>query len=160
MWRLFAYFLLLGACPGVSGAQTTSVFCNFDDGQGLVLCIKGSESEPIFRYHVASADMGMLAGLSSVDGTKTNEERCRIRAEDFRVQQLEGKLNNSIEDLRITAESIRSASETNLSLYKQIMVVYDALVDRYKNGIQAYQSFIKACHVTPYDVRPDRPDRI
>jgi hypothetical protein len=160
MLRLFACALVVGLCPSLVSAQTANIFCKFDDTQGVVICIQVDERQPIFRYEISYPDIGMLSNLaSSADGTvpaRADRERCRTLAEGFRAEQLEGKLNSSLEGLRVKAEGVRAASESNLILYKQIMLVYDALFGRYKSGLQAYQDVIKTCHVTPYDVRPDR----
>jgi hypothetical protein len=160
MTRLFLCAIVIGFCPSLASGQTADVFCRFDDTQGVVICIQGDESRPIFRYEIAYSGIGMLSKLSSTGGgsvpASADRERCRMLAEGFRVQQLEGKLNSSLEGLRMQAESVRAASEDNLVLYKQIMLVYDALFGRYKSGLQAYQDAVRTCHVTPYDVRPDR----
>ena len=148
--------LILSA--GFASADTAHVYCSFEETQGLVICIRGNEARPVFRYEVHNPDVGSLTGLSS-DGkepSNANKEQCRINAENFRRDDLESKLNSSLEGLRAQAEVIRAASESNLAVYKQIMVVYDALFERYKAGVQAYQNALKACRVTPYDVRPDR----
>jgi hypothetical protein len=157
MTRLFLCAIVVAFCPGLASAQSSDVFCKFDETQGLVICIQGNESRPVFRYAITDTDVGMLSKLSSEKKPSTSDRKqCRLLAEEFRSAELEGKLNNSIEGLRVQAESIRDASEENLAVYKQIMVVYDALFGRYRNGLQAYQNAVKACHVTPYDVRPDR----
>jgi len=143
----------------LASAETADIFCRFDDGQRLVICIQGDESHPVFQYEIADPNAGMLSKLSSSGDGKTtassDRERCRTLSESFRVQQLEG-FNSSLEGLRVKAEGVRETSEDNLVLYKQIMLIYDALFGRYKSGLQSYQTAIKTCHVTPYDVRPDR----
>jgi hypothetical protein len=160
MPRLLLCAILVGLYPSLASGQTADVFCRFDDTRAVVICIQGDESRPVFQYEIAYLGVGMLSRLSSTtDGslpTNMDRERCRILAERFRTQQLEGKLNSSLEGLRVKAESVRAASEDNLVLYKQIMLIYDALFGRYKGDLQAYQDAVKSCHVTPYDVRPDR----
>jgi len=159
MPRLFVCAIFALFCPSLASAQTVDIFCRFDDTQGLVICIQGDESHTIFQYEIADPNAGMLSKLSSSGDGRTSanadRERCRSLAENFRAQQLEG-LNSSLEGLRAKAEGVRETSESNLILYKQIMLVYDALFGRYKSGLQSYQSAIRTCHVTPYDVRPAR----
>jgi hypothetical protein len=158
MVRLFAWAIFVAFFPGLASAQTPDVFCRFDDTQSLVICIQGDERRPVFRYEIVDADLGMLAKPSLPPDQKTSasidREGCRMIAESVRVQELEAKLNNSLEALRVQAEMVRASSEDNLALYKQIMVIYDALLGRYRNGVQAYQNFVKGCYVTPYPVRP------
>jgi hypothetical protein len=158
MVRLFAGAIFVALGPGLASAQTPDVFCRFDDTQRVVICVQGDERRPVFRYEIADADLGMLekAALPADQKSSAGSDReaCRILAESVRLQQLEAKLNNSLEALRTQAEMVRASSEDNLALYKQVMIIYDALLGRYRNGVQAYQNFVRGCYVTPYPVRP------
>jgi hypothetical protein len=159
MLRVIVCALFIGVWPSFALAQAPHIFCRFDDSPSVVVCIDGDESNPVFHYEIADADVGLLAKLSSsITGRVAAgaQEQCRAQAEEFRTRQLEDKLNNSLEGLRTQAESIRASSDANLLLYKQIMLVYEALLARYKSGLQTYQNSVRACHVTPYEVRPDR----
>jgi hypothetical protein len=159
MTRLIICAMFLGFLPTLAFGQSTKVLCGFDDELGIVVCEQ--ESRPVFRYEISNPDTGILSRLSASADKRTlassDRERCRTAGEGFRAEQVEGKFNAALEGLRRQAEDVRSASEGNLILYKQIMLIYDGLFGRYRNSLQAYQDFVKTCrHVTPYDVRPDK----
>ncbi|UPJ55112.1 hypothetical protein [Bradyrhizobium sp. 192] len=159
MTRLLVCATFLLFFPNLAVGQSSKALCGFDDSARLVTCEQ--ESRSVFRYEVEYPDVGVLLKLSSsLNGSLTargDRERCRTVVEGFRADQVERKFNSSLEGLRLQAEKVRSASEGNLVLYKQIILIYDALVGRYKTCVQAYQDAVKSCHVvTPYDVRPDR----
>jgi hypothetical protein len=158
MARIIACVIVLIFFPNLAASQSAKALCGFDDSEGIVTCEQ--ESRPVFRYEIAYPDVGMLSKLASTNTetsvARADRERCRTAVEGFRAEQVEAKFNAAIEGLRLQAETVREASQDNLMLYKQIMLVYDALVGRYKNCVQAYQDVVKTCHVTPYVVRPDR----
>lgn len=157
--RLFLFAIVISLWTELAAAQSANFFCQFQDSENAVICIKAGDTNPVFRYGMPNLEIGQLNTLSSAEKTTQEEigrERCRHQAERFRTRELEDRFNASLEGLRVTAEDVRASSETNLLLYKQIMFVYDGLFGRYKAGLQAYQDALKTCRVTPYDVRPDR----
>lgn len=155
MTRLILCAIFAVFFPNLAPAQVAK--CGFDDVLRMVSC--DQESRSVFQFGIDYPDVGTLSKLNSSKDKKAaggDRERCRVFVEGFRTQKVEQKFNASLEKLRVQAESIRSASEDNLVLYKQIMLVYDALFGRYKDCVQAYQDVVKTCYITPYEVRPDR----
>jgi hypothetical protein len=158
--RPYVCAIMIALWPAWAFAQTTTFFCEFDDTQTMVVCIKAGSTAPVFQYNLPKLSIPLLPTLASSSNTdapiKLIRERCRWRVEDFRAQELEASFNNSLEGLRLRAESLREASEDNLTLYKQIILLYSGLLERYQTGLKAYRNAIKSCRTTPYVVYPHR----
>jgi hypothetical protein len=117
-----------------------------------VLCVKGGDITPVFTYAIPSPNATSVSTSSSSESQ--NGEKCRLRTERFREEELENKLRASIEGLREKAEDIRTESENNLSLYKQLIFAYHGLRDLYRNSVQTYKDANRSCR--PYATRPSR----
>jgi hypothetical protein len=160
--RLSAF--ILGAFvvwPSWAFGESMSVFCQFDDAQAVVACIRVGDAAPIFQFKLPNLDVAILSSIaSSIDRgswSRLAGEQCRLRVENFRETDIEASFRTSLESLRIKAESLRETSPANLALYTQIMLLYHGLFDRYWGGIQTYKSTINSCaRRTPFEVHPDR----
>jgi len=155
--RCIATAIAIALLPSYAPAKNSAYFCQFEDTEGVVRCVKAGDANPVFTHVIAAINIIVLSSLSSVPTpTASTAERCRLRTEQFREEEIEGTFRPSIEGLRSRAEDIRDESQ-NIDLYNQIMNVYYALLGRYQNGLSAYREAIRTCsRVTPYETRPNR----
>jgi hypothetical protein len=152
----FAFVVAIALCPGWAAGQSASFYCQFDDAQAAVVCIRVGSPDPVFQYNLHKLP-DLNAEPFFVDQKNLTREQCRSRAEAFREQEVEAGFSTSVEGLRVAAENLRVASEDNVTLYKQIMIVYFGVRNRYQDGLKAYRETLKSCtRTTPYDVHPGR----
>jgi hypothetical protein len=102
------------------------------------------------------ANLATLASDDQARGDGSVREKCRRQTEKFREEDLENRFNPSLEDFRLAAEGVRRQSEANVPLYRQLLIVYDALSERYQRALEAYKQANRACRITPFPTRPDR----
>src|SRR5262249_53185056 len=130
--------------PTWASGQGIAYFCQFDETQGAVICVKieAGNSTRVFQYNMADLDVASLANLAQPSGTNGETsftpEQCQ-KIEEFRIQEIEARFHGSLKGLRTTAEKLRRQSEENLFLYKQVILVYRGLFGRYDDGIQTYK---------------------
>ena len=154
---MFALLMgIVAVWPSWACAQGGRFFCQFDEAQGTVACIKAGESAPSFQFTLENIDLKFLAEIVASaradDHTGMTGERCRVRVEIFREHRIEDNFRISLEGLRTKAEDLRKA---NLNLYNQVIIVYRGLFNEYWDGIQAYKKAIESCvRITPFQVYP------